>query len=480
MSIDPTRPIPVYFQLKTLLLEEVLSGRYGPGDRLPTEQELCEEHAISRTPVSRALSELADEGVIVRYRRRGSFVSPHWTPPDPQAAELRIAVVEEGPWRRLIERAAAAVDADVSIVTVPFTDLHTVLTRAIAEGRAPDLAVIDSVWVPEFAAAGFLWDLERLAPTWVAQQYLDDFLEPLASANRYEGGLYAVHAEVDVAGLWYAREALGGVAARPPATWDELREALRRAGDAGWREPLALPGGSRAGETTTFCLLGLLASNGVSVLDHHGVTLDTAAAVEALRFLRSLVEAGLVSPDAVGYEWNRSIKLLAGGQAAFSVGGSYEARLLMEESGRELAELWERFGFMPFPAGPRGHSATLAGGMVYGIFRQSSHPKEAMRLLEQVTSPTALAEMATATGHIPPRNSAVDLLADREPFVTATAAMLDHAVVRPQVPTYPRVSAQLQVMLEAVLTGRLGPATATERTAEMISAITGRPVLHAR
>jgi hypothetical protein len=32
-------------------------------------------------------------------------------------------------------------------------------------------------------------------------------------------------------------------------------------------------------------------------------------------------------------------------------------------------------------------------------------------------------------------------------------------------------------MLEAVLTGRLGPAAAAERTADMIAAITGRPVV---
>ena len=80
MSIDPAQPIPIYYQLKTLLLEEILSGRYGSDARLPTEHELCDQYAISRTPVTRALSELAEEGVILRHRRRGTFVESSLAP----------------------------------------------------------------------------------------------------------------------------------------------------------------------------------------------------------------------------------------------------------------------------------------------------------------------------------------------------------------------------------------------------------------
>jgi DNA-binding GntR family transcriptional regulator len=41
MAIDSKLPKPVYFQLETLLLEEILDGRHGLDRRLPTEHELC-------------------------------------------------------------------------------------------------------------------------------------------------------------------------------------------------------------------------------------------------------------------------------------------------------------------------------------------------------------------------------------------------------------------------------------------------------
>ena len=66
-QIDPAQPIPIYFQLKTLLLEDILGGRYDGDGRLPTEHELCEHYGISRTPVTRPISQFA---ILDGSRRR--------------------------------------------------------------------------------------------------------------------------------------------------------------------------------------------------------------------------------------------------------------------------------------------------------------------------------------------------------------------------------------------------------------------------
>ena len=72
-SIDKSIPIPLYFQLKEILLGylETLED----GDIIPTEVELCEHFDISRPTVRQAINDLVNEGYIVRRKGKGSFVT---------------------------------------------------------------------------------------------------------------------------------------------------------------------------------------------------------------------------------------------------------------------------------------------------------------------------------------------------------------------------------------------------------------------
>jgi GntR family transcriptional regulator len=74
-EIDRDSPIPLYYQLQRILLEQIESGQLVPGQAIPTEKELEEEYGLSRTTVRQALNELARAGHITRERGRGSFVA---------------------------------------------------------------------------------------------------------------------------------------------------------------------------------------------------------------------------------------------------------------------------------------------------------------------------------------------------------------------------------------------------------------------
>lgn len=68
-------PIPLYYQLKEMIKEQIEDGSFKPGDLLPSERELSERYGISRPTVRQAIKDLVYEGFLVREKGRGTFVS---------------------------------------------------------------------------------------------------------------------------------------------------------------------------------------------------------------------------------------------------------------------------------------------------------------------------------------------------------------------------------------------------------------------
>jgi GntR family transcriptional regulator len=67
--------IPLYHQLKTLVLQEIHEGNWTPDEMIPTEVEFMEHFSLSRTTVRQALNDLVKENVLYRKKGVGTFVS---------------------------------------------------------------------------------------------------------------------------------------------------------------------------------------------------------------------------------------------------------------------------------------------------------------------------------------------------------------------------------------------------------------------
>ncbi len=69
------KAIPLYYQLETILRNKITSGDYSPDTPLPSEDALAEEYEVSRITVRQALSSLEQDGLVIRQRGKGTFVS---------------------------------------------------------------------------------------------------------------------------------------------------------------------------------------------------------------------------------------------------------------------------------------------------------------------------------------------------------------------------------------------------------------------
>lgn len=72
-SDDPKSNAPISTNLFSELQRDILTGKLAPGQKL-TEQTICKEYKVSRTPVREALRQLETEGLVENILNRGSFV----------------------------------------------------------------------------------------------------------------------------------------------------------------------------------------------------------------------------------------------------------------------------------------------------------------------------------------------------------------------------------------------------------------------
>jgi GntR family histidine utilization transcriptional repressor len=95
---------PRYLEIRRDLEARILSGEWPPGFRIPSEHELTEQFRCSRMTVNKAVSALAQAGLLVRKRRSGSFVAaPHSQETVLEIHDIKREVVGSGkPYRHRV------------------------------------------------------------------------------------------------------------------------------------------------------------------------------------------------------------------------------------------------------------------------------------------------------------------------------------------------------------------------------------------
>ena len=92
--------IPRYLQLATLFRRRIQAGEWQLGDQIPTVDELCKECGVARATMRQALGLLEAEGLISRFRAKGTFVN--------ERPQDRLWLEVESDWKGLLTTRSGA------------------------------------------------------------------------------------------------------------------------------------------------------------------------------------------------------------------------------------------------------------------------------------------------------------------------------------------------------------------------------------
>lgn len=73
-QIDPNNALPLYAQVESILAAAITDGTFPPGSRLPNEDELVTQYAVSRSTIRQTIQNLVRRGLVEIRRGKGTFV----------------------------------------------------------------------------------------------------------------------------------------------------------------------------------------------------------------------------------------------------------------------------------------------------------------------------------------------------------------------------------------------------------------------
>ncbi len=386
------------------------------------------------------------------------------------AAELRVLMEPDGrgAWREVFAKFTEAhPDIRVTLVEGPAaTDSREdMAVNSLLAGSADyDLIYADTIWIPKFAAAGWLADLTG---HWTPEQW-KKFAPASVAGGTYRDRIYRVPIQFNGGLLYYRKDLLDQIGAAPPKTYQELHDLSEKLALPGKRSGYVWQGKQYEGLTCNF--LEVLRGHGGFWIDSRSgdVGLDRPEAEAALTFLCDSV--GTISPAGVTtYAEEESRLLFQSGGAVFLRNWPYVSNLLAETDSPVVGEV----AFTALPAEPGHQPAPTFGGAGFAVVKSTPNPEAAWTLLEFLSEPETVDFLNKNGGVQPALVSFYKESADLR--LNALYAALQHTVPRPAIPQYAQASDILQRHISAALTKQQTPAEALRRAAAETRRLLGKP-----
>lgn len=282
-------------------------------------------------------------------------------------------------------------DIKVEIEQIPIADYNTTLTTRFRGGEGPDLGRVNHTDIQMFAAGGFLTPMEDAISA--NDIDTDALIQGLVESGQVNGEQMTLPLTTDTRVLFYNPALLEERGIEAPTTWEELEAAVSEFGGGSAPYGYAFP--SDNDYSMAYEAVGPYmkqAQGDILVADGDSVSADAAASdgtIEAVEFLRSIVETGAVPPGQDNFSQESIAQLFSQDQLAFFTGGPWMRASILGMN--PDLEYGSDFVTIPIPVQDAGEqSGSTAGGWQVGLFSTSDEADAAGRLLAYMMEPENL------------------------------------------------------------------------------------------
>jgi multiple sugar transport system substrate-binding protein len=351
-------------------------------------------------------------------------------------------------------------DAQVEVTPVPWESAHDKIANAITAGETPDVSLIGTTWMGEFAEA------EGLMPAPEGLVDEADFFPGAYDSTVVGDTSYGVPWYVETRVLYYRTdlaEKAGWTEA--PQSWDELKQFasdLQSKGGAEYGISVQ-PGQTGSWQT----MIPFAWSNGAALTNDDGTeyTIDSPETAEALDFYSSLFEEGL-SQDRV-LDPGESESGFADGTFGSFISGPWHTALVEDQGVKP-----DQYAVAPLPGVDSAPGTSFVGGGNLGVFRDAENPDAAWKFVRWLSEPETQQAFYDEVGDLPAVQSAWDsgTLAE-DPKLSVFGDQLEHAEAPPAVPTWEQVAASIDSVIEQATRGEIDPEDAVAQMQQEAASI---------
>ncbi len=325
------------------------------------------------------------------------------------------------------------------------TAFHDLLTQKLKnKSEDVDVFLMDVIWPPEFAAAGWAEALDEM----FSESEQTKFLEGTILANTYKGKIYGVPLFIDSGMLYYRKDLLEKYGFTPPETWREMVAQARLIVTQESKEGKELYGFSgqfKQYEGLVCNMMEYILSNGGEIVNAETGRsgLSERPAIEAVEFVRDNLVGKAAPTGVLTYQEPESLDVFIQGKAVFHRNWPY-AWEVSNDPGR--SSVTGRVGIARLPHFGDNKSYSALGGWQMGISSYSKNKKAAWAFVEFYTSEEIQKLIALKAGRAPARKALYDdpdIVKAHPHFIDMKDVFLT-AYPRPRTPLYPAVSNVLQ------------------------------------